>query len=451
MFNMKHELPADWLSAYLDQELTPDERETAEALLAENSIEQEQLSGLRELDQSLRHVLVAPEFSEMRFFAELERRSVPVAVELEFPSTFAVSRNDDHLSPSQDSLRGRGGGRVVTVTTVVMLLTGVAVLFLASQFASGPSGVVANRADKSVARVVRTVGAVEYRRPQDSAWQRFDAGAAIPIAAGARLRTPPSSLCEVETAAHDVLRLNQETEVVMHTAKQIELVAGELWCSTATSPQFTILVPGGSSDLETTLTTPSMSQFQCPSNSETQWSVSDQETRCLGVSDTMTELTMTEMRVSDEELPSPLSWAVEPGQSLWVVNDQRPVAKGREDRLLATGWQLPLLAVRQPDDSELQSRLQELLARIGQTKMSSMYDRQIRSLGPAGTIPLIAFVRSSKSLDNPELRHHAMQIIADLAPASTRRDLESLKKDSDPTVSQFAHTALARLLKQRSG
>lgn len=129
------------------------------------------------------------------------------------------------------------------------------------------------------------------------------------------------------------------------------------------------------------------------------------------------------------------------------MNAQRPVATGREDRLLATGWQLPLLLVRNPDDSELQSQLQELLAKIGQTKMSSMYDRQIRSPGPAGTIPLIAFVGSSRSLDRPELRHHAMQIIADLAPVSARHDLELLTKDSDPTVSQFANAALARLSK----
>ena len=92
-----------------------------------------------------------------------------------------------------------------------------------------------------------------------------------------------------------------------------------------------------------------------------------------------------------------------------------------------------------------------MLARIGQTKMSSMYDTQIRSLGPAGTIPLIAFVRSPKSLNDPGLRHQAMQIIADLAPASARNDLESLANDSDVTVSQFASAALERLSKQRSG
>lgn len=49
---------------------------------------------------------------------------------------------------------------------------------------------------------------------------------------------------------------------------------------------------------------------------------------------------------------------------------------------------------------------------------------------------------------DPGLRHRAMQIIADLAPASARSDLQSLAKDSDSIVSQFATAALARLSKQ---
>ena len=439
---MRHELPDDWLSAYLDHELTPDERSAAEARLSESSFDQEQLSSLGEVDQSLRRVLVAPDFSEASFLAELEQRSAPITAAGDSPSTVSRRRDGNQLGSTRNSVRGR----IVTVTAVVMLLSAVVVLIMVNPFTRNQTGVVANGADTSVARVIRMVGAVEYRGPQDSSWQWYDAGNAVPIVAGARLRTPASSLCEVETAAREVLRLNQKTELIIHGAEQIQLVSGELWCSTATSPQFTILVPGGSNKSEPTPVAQGLQQFQCPSNSETQWSVDDQGTKCLGVSETKTELTATQT-----QKPLPISWSVESGQCLSVVNDQPPVATGQEDRLLAMGWQLPLLAIRQPDDPELQDRLRLLLARIGATKMSSMYDSQIRSLGPPGTIPLIAFVRSSKSLEDPGLRRQAMQIIADLAPASTRRDLEALAGDSDPTVSQFAAAALARLLKQRSG
>ena len=442
---MKHELPADWLNAYLDNKLTPDERSTAEARFAENSTDQEEFIRLRELDQSLRRGLVVSEFSESQFLAELERLSPPNSGTSNARTTASLRSNVDPLRPSHHSMRAR----TVTVTTV--MLFAVAVLLFVNPFAGSPTGIVANATESSVARVVRMVGAVEYRGPRETSWKRCDVGTAVPMVAGGRLRTPPSSLCEVETDAREVLRLNQETELIIHQAEQIQLVTGELWCSTPASSPFTILVPGSRQNIESSPTAKGLQQFQCQSNSETQWSVKDQGTKCFGVSDTITELTRTESTNTGVKTPIVVSCSVEPGQSMWVVNEDAPVASGSEDRLLATGWQLPLLANRQPDDPELQDHLQSLLARIGHTKMSSMYDSKIRSLGPPGTIPLIAFVRSPKSRDNPELRHQAMPIIADLAPASTRTDLEVLASDSDSIVSKFASVALARLLKQRSG
>ncbi|MDA1231503.1 MAG: hypothetical protein O2856_12070 [Planctomycetota bacterium] len=444
---MKHELPTDWLGAYLDRELAPDELTAAEARLAQNSTDLDELSQLRELDQKLRRVLVPPTFSESRFLAELERSSTPTSGTSNALTTVSLRCDVDPLSPSHRSV----WARTVTVTTVMLILSAVAVLFFVNPFAGAPTGIIANGAELGVARVVRMVGLVDYRGPQESSWKRCDVGTAVPIVAGGRLRTPASSLCEVETVAREVLRLNQQTELIVHNAEQIQLVTGELWCSTAASSQFTILVPGGRQNMETSPTATGLQQFQCPSNSETQWSVQEQGTKCVGVSDTMTELTRTGLNRTDLKTPSIFSCPVEPGQSWLVMNENTPVATGREDRLLAIGWQLPLLATRQPDDPELQNHLQSLLARIGQTKMSSLYDSQIRRLGPPGTIPLIAFVRSPASRDKPALRHHAMQIIADLAPESTRSDLEVLVSDSDPTVSKFASAALARLLKHRSG
>lgn len=444
---MKHELPADWLSAYQDNELNPDARLTAETRLAENSTDQEEFIRLRELDQALRSVLVPPEFSESVFLEKLERFSAQTSGTSNAPTTVSLRCDVDHLSRCHQSVRARN----VTVITVMLMLSAVAVLLFVNPFAGAPTGIIANGAEPDVAKVVRMVGAVEYRGPLESSWKRWDVGTAVPIVAGGRLRTPPSSLCEVETNSLEVLRMNQQTELIIHQAEQVQLVTGELWCCTAASSQFTILVPVGRQNMESTSTTQGLQQFQCPSNSETQWSVQEQGTKCIGVSDTTTELTRTESTRTDMKTPLTVSCSVEPGQSLWVVNENAPVASGREDRLLATGWQLPLLAIRQPDDPDLQDHLQSLLARIGQTKMSSLYDSQIRGLGPSGTIPLIAFVRSPESRDKPELRHQAMQIIADLAPASTRSDLEVLVSDSDPTVSRFASAALARLLKLRSG
>ena len=425
---MTRELPADWLNACLDNELSSDERATAAARLAANSSEHEQLCGLRELDQQLRRVLVAPHFSEVEFLARLDRRTAHVTLRVE--TDHGVFGHTGH---SNDP--GSRRIRTATVATAVALLSAIAVLILVPRFSAFSPSAIPRAGDFSVAQVVRTIGVVEYLKPQSLTWKQMKSGAAVPVVAGTRLRTPLSSLCEVETSRHGILRLNQETELVVHKADRIELVSGELWCSTAAGPTLTILVPESKQGTESNSAAQPLHSFACAANTATQWAVTERETQCLGVSDSPAELA----------LPGKMSCSIEPGQTLSVRKDSHPVATGHEDRLLAMGWQLPLLVIRRPDDPELQSRLQSLLAMIGQTKMSSMYESQIHSLGPAGTIPLIAFVRSQESLTNPELRQSAMRIIAELAPVSTRTDLEFLAMDADPTVSQLASAALVRL------
>ena len=140
---------------------------------------------------------------------------------------------------------------------------------------------------------------------------------------------------------------------------------------------------------------------------------------------------------------------VNPGESIAFTTQNVPVAAGRSDRLQATTWQLPLLMLRNQDDPELLQQLTQLLARIGHTKVRHLYEEQIRQLGPAGTLPLIAFVRSAESKGKNELRQNAMKIIADLAPLSSMKDLESLLNDSDTVVRRRALTALHRLQPNR--
>jgi hypothetical protein len=77
--------------------------------------------------------------------------------------------------------------------------------------------------------------------------------------------------------------------------------------------------------------------------------------------------------------------------------------------------------------------------------MNYLYEGQIRSLGPSGTIPLLAFIKSKESRANPEIRHRAMQIVAELAPESTRGDFIRLRADADATIAELAKGALGRL------
>ncbi len=286
-------------------------------------------------------------------------------------------------------------------------------------------------ATPAVAEMTMATGPIDIMRLNAREWTVVDGSSRIPLPAHARIRTREKSLCEIRTTSDALVRLNHETELVLHRSEQIELVSGELWCRTPAITGLEISTERISrqSSRETV--------FTCPSSSETQWQTTvDQELRCLAVSSSPVELKVN---------PPRANCTVQPGESLTFKAGSSPTEAGTSDPLRATSWQLPLLVLRNPQDRELRQRLTQLLANVGQSKISYLYEDQIRQLGPAGTRPLLAFVRSADSLQQPELRYAAMRIIADLAPASSRADLEHLLKDDDSVVRRFSQQALHRL------
>ena len=145
------------------------------------------------------------------------------------------------------------------------------------------------------------------------------------------------------------------------------------------------------------------------------------------------------------QVPGAFSCTMAPMERMAIEGQTEPVTMGIGDRLSSLSWQLPLLVMGAADDPELQDLLQQMLAAIGETKMSSLYVQQIRELGPAGTIPLLAYVQSERSRSSADRRLSAMQIIADLAPEAARSELLELKNDDDPVVRALANRALQRL------
>lgn len=423
---MNPQLPPNWLNAHLDDELSPNQRAAADARLSQTPRDQDELTALRELDSSLRKLLIAPEFSESQFLAELElRRSesrLPADSILEAARSVPVARRH----------RSGPASQIFAVTAAMIVLAAIGLIAFVQQWTASvtPS---ANAAD--IARVVRFTGHVETQRPAEKIWQQLDVKSRLAVVAGTKIRTLAESLCEVKTTASGTLRLNENTELIIRRAAEIELVTGEFWCMTSGDENLTVVVPDEQGPEKSGLAGNVTPSFACPSNVPTQWSVSGTEIRCLSLADSVAELTSH----------SQTSCSVEPGQWISVGKTERPANSGYADRLFASAWQLPLLSAGRPDDPELQSLLQSMLAELGHAKVSSMYESRIRGLGPAGTIPLLAFVRSPNSLDIPEERHKAMQIISDLAPESARSDLVVLSVDIDPVVSRLAMAALTRL------
>ena len=117
--------------------------------------------------------------------------------------------------------------------------------------------------------------------------------------------------------------------------------------------------------------------------------------------------------------------------------------------MTATNWQIPLLALGNPRDSDLQRRLTGLLAAAGRSKAAHLYEEQIRQLGPVGAVPLLAFVRSEESIKDRDLRYRSMTLAADMASLASLQDLEELLHDNDPYIRRLSLKVLTRLQPDR--
>lgn len=282
----------------------------------------------------------------------------------------------------------------------------------------------------AVAEIAMTTGTIDLKPANSGDWISVDGASRVHLTANSRVRTRADSLCEIRTTSNAVVRMNLNSELILLRSKKIELVSGEVWCRAPASAGMQISAPSRANHPE------SPSVFSCPSATEMQWrTLPNQEISCQDVAASPVEIQLPQMTCT-----------IQPGETLTFESGIRsPKPSVRSNPLQATNWQLPLLACRNPDDLELQERMTSMLAVIGQTKISYMYEEKIRQLGPTGVPPLLAFVRSPDSRNKPELRHRAMDLVAEMATPSSVTDLEKLRHDDDPTIRQRAQQALNRL------
>lgn len=241
-----------------------------------------------------------------------------------------------------------------------------------------------------VAVVVRSIGNVQVMAPDEDAWADVG-GASVPLVSGSRIKTPERGGCELETAEDAQLRLDAHTELVVHSASHMRVLRGQVWCQASPQQSLTLDTPSREGD------TSIAEVFVCPKATELQVRVDQQQA---------------------------------------VVVGTEPASKV---------WQLPLLALRGSEHSELSTLVETLLANVGHSKMRFMDEAQIRALGPRGAIPLLMYVRDEGSLEQPAVRQRAMQIAAELADDSAIELLAELADDSDPAIRQQAQATIDRL------
>jgi len=140
------------------------------------------------------------------------------------------------------------------------------------------------------------------------------------------------------------------------------------------------------------------------------------------------------------------------GEQLSIVDGK--ISKDRiYDLALAATWVNELLAMKGRDNQELGQRVNDLLARIGRTKMEEMYEGEIRALGDHCVLPLSRYIQSdlSKGPDQQYRRVTAARILSDVAQPWSIPELIALLADRDADVRYYAALGLKRLTAQTQG
>ena len=333
----------------------------------------------------------------------------------------------------------RGSLWLYAVTALLGIAAGfAAAVFLlrvdqANESESAPVAVVPGPVNPTpVARLVVATGPVELRARKATSWEALDGSRQRACLPDSAVRTPPDVRCELQTSDGCVIRLNGDSAVTLRTGRLIEIEAGQVWCSTPPGVSLEV-VPGAWS----AVTDPGHSSIpvlMCPASTSCVASV---------VPNNTTQVTAAtgqlQIRTPDG------SQLVSPGQTAVFAAGQVSVEDRSSDPVLSSTWMHPLLALKGHGDDDLQQRVDELLADVGQSKLSHFYEQEIRGLGEYSVLPLLRFVQSPQSREQPARRATALRILADMAPSWTIPDLIELLSDADGLARMHAAQALQRL------
>jgi ferric-dicitrate binding protein FerR (iron transport regulator) len=144
---------------------------------------------------------------------------------------------------------------------------------------------------------------------------------------------------------------------------------------------------------------------------------------------------------------------VDAGQMVHISDGSVGKVDRTYDLLVATRWVNELLVLKGRDSQELNRRVNDMLAQLGETKVRELYEDEIRSLGDHCVIPLARYLESDRSLGaaESEKRQRASRILSDLAQPWAIPDLIKLLEHSDGQVRSDAARALERLTGQDQG
>jgi ferric-dicitrate binding protein FerR (iron transport regulator) len=261
-------------------------------------------------------------------------------------------------------------------------------------------------------------GAVEIER--NGSWQAMPTGGLV--GCGEKIRTPDNARCEFRAPDGSEVRLNSNSELVFETPRKVNLAKGQIWSTVAKAPEpFEVIAA-------ITTITALGTQFDFTYTPEkTQLSVLEGKTK-----------------VKDGQGKT---CEVSAGQQLNYQGNRalQPIPKPEFELLKATDWVHEILVLKGRSNPELNRRIDDIFAGIGQTKTEFLLEEEIRVLGDHCVVPLTKYLLSDRSKGDNYKRQRAARIIADLAQPRSIGDLLPLLTDNDPEVRKVIVTGLHRL------
>ncbi len=269
----------------------------------------------------------------------------------------------------------------------------------------------------AMARLTLATGPVEIR-PRGEL-QLFNCPVRGAIAGGMEVCTGEQVSCELSTPDGSAIRMNSDTTLRFDQPRAIAIQRGQLWSSVARSSS-------------------PMSIEAVDAIVQTEEAVLDFS--CNGQQSRLRVLRGT-ARVTGKAGPK----TVQAGHEITMQNGTLTGEKSTDDSVLSTSWMNNVLRLKAPDDTELQDRIQQLLASIGSSKLANLYEDEIRSLGEGSVPPMIFFLRRTPADAQRNKRIEAARILADLAATQSISDLITLLDDGDGLVRFHVARALQRL------
>jgi len=306
----------------------------------------------------------------------------------------------------------------VTTSAAAGFLLAV-LLFRPWEKAAGPSiGMpIAPASVVPIGRLDIATGPVEMRAPGSRQWERMATGA--PITFGCSVRTGPNVRCELAMDDGSEVRIDEETELAVRDRRDFDLAGGQVFSCVAKNPQ-----PFRLAAADATVTA-LVTRFDIRRRS-------DQV--ILAVLDGST-------RLADGRAAQ----VVNAGQVVSFADGKITPVEGSSALDQATRWIDDILVLKGRDNPELNRRIDDLFAQIGEGKMIFLREGELKALGDRCVIPLTRYIQSERSANDETKRHEAARIVTDVAQPWCIPYLIQLLDDGDGEVRASAAAGLLRL------